>query len=312
MSDEHDDRLAKDLYKSGELRPPVAVGARTVDRVLGRQLRRPAGNSRRMWMRVAGEDPYETFVPVREDVTRKTVYADGRFVRLEDGKVPKRGSGPRKVAPPKRDAIPSGFRDIPTAKSSGPSGQDLIPPGFRNIPTAPSSSSSDKPKNLGDSLIPPGFRDIPTAKSQREAPKSNPSPQKENVGESLIPPGFRDIPFAKPEPRRPPPKPDTQPAPPPLPTRQKKSQSGRVRQARSRTVIRQPKATPPPPAAEAPKPAPEPPKPPPVVEPPKPPGPAPSAGGLDDLFAAPAEGRKRIGRRRRPAPTVTETKTSED
>lgn len=332
MVDEHDDRRAKDLYKAGELRVPPAAGIKTTKRLLRRFFRRPAGNTRRLWLRVAGEDPFFRMT-APPDIKRKTVYADGRFVRLEDGKVPKRGSGPKRVKPPPRDNSPS------TSSSSKPSGNDLIPPGFRNIPAA--SASSSPPQNQGASLIPPGFRDIPTAKSQRQAPASNPTPgdRGENLGEALIPKGFLDIPLAKPKPPPRPPKPDVMPKAPPLPPREQQNTTGRIRQPRrSRQVIRTPKSeprptppAPPPKAADRPQappperpkvePAPKPqpaarseppvPIPPPPKAAPKPevkPGPPPSAGGLDDLFAAPTEGRKRLGRRRRPTPSVVEKK----
>lgn len=296
MTDGPDDRLAKDLLRERSLEAHEPPGDRTVSRLDARGARRPAGNSTHLWERVAGEDPFRTARP--QPLARRTVYADGRFVRLDqEAKDAARATRGERAKPPPM-ARNDGFTGGPPARAGGNAGESLIPPGFRNLPSsspkakveAPRPAQGDASKtNLGESLIPEGFRDLPVAK-----PPAPPRPKQTPTGE--LPPIVGT------------------PKPPSNVTR-----SGRMRTApaRRRQVVRRPRtaeATPTAPTPPAPTPEATPPAPPtpptapaPPAEPPRPapsPGPPPAADvGLDDLFSAPREGRARMSRRARPTPT---------
>ncbi|MGC6514293.1 MAG: hypothetical protein ACON4N_07360 [Myxococcota bacterium] len=305
-----EDPPAKELIRTKAWPEREVIGDGAWRSIGPRLLRRPAGNSVALWMRVAGEDPLKIADPA--GVRRKTVYADGRYQRLKvdalGNPIPKDGARPREVLPPGVEALAregagrTRFGDValrPTdaaprpadthgsmgesSSASGNRGEDLIPPGFRDLPMA--GADSDRPDNMGEELIPPGFRNLPTA-APKPPPRPKPVPQhtpsEGNLGEELIPPGFRNLPTAAPAapkrtPRKEPAKVPESP-PPAAEPKPKRSSSGRVRTAparrRTRMTTRRILSTPETPKA-APKTAPEPDMPP-------PPGPMPQ--GLDDLF----------------------------
>ncbi|HMV70528.1 MAG TPA: hypothetical protein PKA64_27055, partial [Myxococcota bacterium] len=143
--DQRDEPLAKDLLRRRELTPMPWSGEGLVARLEDRATRRPAGSSSRTWLRVAGEDPFLVERP--DELTRKTTYVDGRFVRIDQ----EEKEAARQAQGPARPTSPAAW-DKPSSSSSSNAGASLIPPGFRNLPSA-------RPKeNAGDALIPPGFR----------------------------------------------------------------------------------------------------------------------------------------------------------
>ena len=81
--DDSDDKLtAKDLLRAGELDAPEHAGERFGRRVRDRHMRRPVGNSSRLWSRVDGEDPFGE-PRKKEPPKQRGVYASGRFVRID-------------------------------------------------------------------------------------------------------------------------------------------------------------------------------------------------------------------------------------
>lgn len=252
-----DEPLAKDLYKAGELTIWPVSGESTAERLHDRAVRRPAGNSTQLWMRVAGHDPFDTVKP--RPLRRKTVYADGRFIRIDHAE--KEAARAREPAGPAGPSAPRGNQ-----------GASLLPQGFDKIPTA--GASPAPPKKHAPSPPPPRRRD-----GERAA----------NVGEALLPPGFDAIPVAKrPAPRRPKQEPPREAPPIPTPSRAKPPSGGRIRQppaqrsgaaTRRRRIIAAP------------------PEPSPVESTPQAPTPRvapPTHMGLDDLFGAPREGRAKL------------------
>lgn len=78
-------RKVKDLLQSGELDAKQTPGDSFGERHLRRHLRRPVGNSEKLWKKVDGEDPWDEPAPTRAP-RRRGVYASGRFVRIDDGR----------------------------------------------------------------------------------------------------------------------------------------------------------------------------------------------------------------------------------
>ena len=76
-----DQPRAKDLLREGEIQPPTRRWARTVDRIDRRRGRRPCGNSARTWAKVDADDPFRP--PRQKRREHRTVYASGRFVRID-------------------------------------------------------------------------------------------------------------------------------------------------------------------------------------------------------------------------------------
>lgn len=159
--DENEEPLAKDLLRRREHPARRYVAQDLAERLDLRSVRRPVGSSSRTWLRVAGEDPF--LVIGEEELTRKTTYVDGRFVRIDQDEK----EAARRAQGPSRPTSPASW-DKPSTSSNA--GESLIPPGFRSLP------SSGKPKeNVGDSLIPPGFRDVPISKPKPPPPKARPA-----------------------------------------------------------------------------------------------------------------------------------------
>jgi hypothetical protein len=325
MAEAPDEQRAKDLYQAGALIPPTPPGARVLERIEGRERRRPAGNSTRLWMRVVGEDPFLTWV-APDEMRRKTVYVDGRFVRIDQSeKEAERKKHDHRPTPPPRaeggeaprsgnqgeSLIPAAFRNIPTAsptaapKPGANQGESLVPAAFRNIPTASPAAAPKPTVNQGESLIPAAFRNIPTAgpttapkprgedlipPAFRNVPAAEAPSHRANLGEALIPAAFRDLPVAKAEPPRRP-KLDPQPLPSTeLPELNPRAPTRPGRPQRQRTVIRTPRSEleHEAPAAPAAPPAPVAPPPPPAAEP-SAARPSAEPTSLDDLFSVPTE-----------------------
>jgi hypothetical protein len=270
-----------------------------------REARRPAGSSARLWLRVAGEDPFHLADGVA--LMRRTTYVDGRLVRVDqEYKDAQRDPSARPTPPSAWDkAGPDNFGSVPTASRGSNKGEDLLPPGFRNVPAAPA--------NKGEDLLPPGFRNLPAAKPAAAGERAP------NQGDSLIPEHFRNLPVAKPpEPVRPLPTP-TPRAPEPV---REARPGGRmpVDQGRRRVPILGPVVTQnptAPPVSVARPPDPPAPTAPPVAQPSSSPANepapllsastvAPTIEGPVDLFAPPLQGRTRMARRPLPEPDKKE------
>ncbi|MFT7520495.1 MAG: hypothetical protein ACI9MC_002644 [Kiritimatiellia bacterium] len=84
MADEdpNKNKTVKDLLRSGELEAPEHTGQRFGRELGDRHFRRPVGNSRRLWQRVDGEDPFDKPKP-KKPPRQRGVYASGRFVRID-------------------------------------------------------------------------------------------------------------------------------------------------------------------------------------------------------------------------------------
>ncbi len=76
-------RRAKDLLRSGELKGEASESERFGDAFAARRLRRPVGNSRRLWKRVEGDDPFDGKPKAPPKEKPRGVYAAGRFVRVD-------------------------------------------------------------------------------------------------------------------------------------------------------------------------------------------------------------------------------------
>jgi hypothetical protein len=159
--DENEEPLAKDLLRRREHPARRYVAQDLAERLDLRSVRRPAGSSSRTWLRVAGEDPF--LVIGEEELTRKTTYVDGRFVRIDQDEK----EAARRAQGPSRPTSPASW-DKPSTSSNA--GESLIPPGFRSLP-----SSGKSKENVGESLIPPGFRDVPISKPKPPPPKARPA-----------------------------------------------------------------------------------------------------------------------------------------
>ena len=137
-----DEPRVRDLVKAGTLPTRGVLGEPMWNRLAQPRLAwRPVGCSKRLWMRVAGEDPFVG--PERAVITRRTVYADGRFVRIDRAAAE---TAPRKVE-----------------RGDGNKGESLIPEGFRSLPAAKSGP-------------PPAPK--PAAKPRPAAPPTPPPPQR--------------------------------------------------------------------------------------------------------------------------------------
>jgi hypothetical protein len=73
---------AKDLLLAGEIDAKQTKGDRFGERHMRRHLRRPVGNSEKLWKKVDGEDPWDVPGPP-EAPKNRGVYASGRFVRID-------------------------------------------------------------------------------------------------------------------------------------------------------------------------------------------------------------------------------------
>ncbi len=137
-----DEPRVRDLVKAGTLPTRGVLGEPMWNRLAQPRLAwRPVGCSKRLWMRVAGEDPFVG--PERAVITRRTVYADGRFVRIDRAAAE---TAPRKVE-----------------RGDGNKGESLIPEGFRSLPAAKSGP-------------PPAPK--PAAKPRPAAPPTPPPPER--------------------------------------------------------------------------------------------------------------------------------------
>ena len=74
---------AKDLLRAGELDTEQRGAEKFGRDVMQRRLRRPVGNSEKLWKRVDGEDPWELDKPKKKVEKQRGVYAAGRFVRVD-------------------------------------------------------------------------------------------------------------------------------------------------------------------------------------------------------------------------------------
>lgn len=83
MADDDKQQRAKDLLRSGALDEREPGSSAFGDRVMRRHLRRPAGNSERLWRKVDGTDPWDLPEPPRPEKQRG-VWAAGRFVRMNE------------------------------------------------------------------------------------------------------------------------------------------------------------------------------------------------------------------------------------
>jgi hypothetical protein len=82
MADQDPPQKVKDLLKSGNLEEHEPAAESFGERVMRRHLRRPAGNSERLWKKVDGTDPWDLPAPPKPDKQRG-VWAAGRFVRMD-------------------------------------------------------------------------------------------------------------------------------------------------------------------------------------------------------------------------------------
>lgn len=158
----------KDLLRRRELPARPILCQVLFDLLDGRNERRPAGNTPRTWMRVAGEDPFAQ--STEGAVQRKTTYVDGRFVRIDQDEK----EAARKKAGPARPTSPASW-DKPDKSSNA--GESAIPAGFRNLPSAKSAAKPEGAQNMGEALIPPGFRDVPLAKKPEPPRPKHTGPQ---------------------------------------------------------------------------------------------------------------------------------------
>lgn len=83
MAKDDKDQRVKDLLKRGELDERSTGGEDFGERVMRRHLRRPAGNSERLWKKVEGADPWDLPKPPKP-AKQRGVWAAGRFVRVEE------------------------------------------------------------------------------------------------------------------------------------------------------------------------------------------------------------------------------------
>jgi hypothetical protein len=82
MADDEKRERVKDLLRSGTLDEHQPASADFGERVMRRHMRRPVGNSERLWRKVDGSDPWDLPEPPKPDKSRG-VWAAGRFVRVD-------------------------------------------------------------------------------------------------------------------------------------------------------------------------------------------------------------------------------------
>ncbi|TVQ94095.1 MAG: hypothetical protein EA397_03005 [Deltaproteobacteria bacterium] len=82
MAEDDKKQRVKDLLKGGKLDERATGGEDFGERVMRRHLRRPVGNSERLWKKVDGDDPWDLPKPPKPKKQRG-VWAAGRFVRVE-------------------------------------------------------------------------------------------------------------------------------------------------------------------------------------------------------------------------------------
>lgn len=118
----------KDLLRSGELDAHEHKGEDFGSSVMRRHMRRPVGNSERLWKKVDGEDPWDLPRP-KKAPKQRGVYASGRFVRIDKGQ-------PKKSAK-KADHVPAWAREkqrAAAAARANPKGSSE--PEVKAVPTA--------------------------------------------------------------------------------------------------------------------------------------------------------------------------------
>jgi len=147
---EHDKELkATDLLPPDQPEPEEparklaerrVAGWSTSDRLLSRRARRPVGNSRGFWSRIEDDDPFaKKRVKRPEHINDHDVYATGRLVRVDNGKVVPANHRPQQPAPrpkPRQEAKPPP-KPTPQPKAPAPTPRAAAPAPSQDAPDAP-------------------------------------------------------------------------------------------------------------------------------------------------------------------------------